>query len=60
MLVNGDYKLNFFLFCIEVIVNKGKKMGDYFDVILNFVNDLGEIVLYILVRGERYKVEYCI
>lgn len=59
MLVNGDHKPNFFLSCIEVIVNKGKKMGDYSDAILNSVNDSGETVLHILARGERHKVEYC-
>ena len=59
MLVNGDHKPNFFLACVEVIVNKGKKMGDYSDAILNAVNNSGETVLHILARGERQKVEYC-
>lgn len=59
MLVNGDHKPNFFLSCVEVIVNKGKKMGDYADAILNAVNITGETVLHILARGEKHKVEYC-
>ncbi|KAJ7376939.1 hypothetical protein OS493_031535 [Desmophyllum pertusum] len=59
MLVNGDHKPNFFLSCVEVIVNKAKKMGDYSDAILNAVNDAGETVLHILARGEKHKVEYC-
>ncbi|KAL9983061.1 hypothetical protein ACROYT_G005188 [Oculina patagonica] len=59
MLVNGDHKPNFFLSCVEVIVNKGKKMGDYSDAILNAVNNDGETVLHILARGEKHKVEYC-
>lgn len=59
MLVNGDHKPNFFLSCVEVIVNKGKKMGDYADAILNAVNIAGETVLHILARGEKHKVEYC-
>ena len=59
MLVNGDHKPNFFLSCCEVIVNKGKKMGDYADATLNSVNDSGETALHILARGERHKVEYC-
>ena len=59
MLVNGDHKPNFFLSCVEVIINKGKKMGDYSDTILNAVNNDGETVLHILARGEKHKVEYC-
>lgn len=59
MLVNGDHKPNFFLSCVEVIINKGKKMGDYSDIILNAVNNEGETVLHILARGEKHKVEYC-
>ena len=59
MLVHGEHKPNFFLSCCEVIVNKGKKMGDYADAILNSVNDSGETALHVLARGERHKVEYC-
>ena len=59
MLVNGEHKPNFFLSCVEVIVNKSKKMADYSEAILNAVNDNGETGLHILARGEKHKVEYC-